>query len=176
MHLLRLLADTGGGRLLDLNNPGHNPFQHNRVKTRQPRDLWEWLLGVGIILFVFDVGLRRIQLEREEMAKAWAAVRRVVVFWNPPPKVQKTDESLAALLSRRDQVRERQRRPETAREDLFQPAQPVSMPMPGAVVGEEAPAAAAAPEPESAPPPPAEPESATSRLLAAKKRAQQRRK
>jgi uncharacterized membrane protein len=176
MHLLRLLADTGGGRLLDLRNPGHNPFQHNRVKTRQPRDFWEWLLGAAIILFVFDVGLRRIQLEREEMQRAWAAVKQVVVFWNPPPKVQKTDESLAALLSRRDAVRERQRRPEPVREDLFQPAQPVSMPIPGARADEVPAPQAPLPEPASPDAVPAEPESATSRLLAAKKRAQQRRK
>lgn len=161
--------------MLDLNNPGHNPFQHDRMKTRQPRDVWEWLLGTAIILFVFDVGLRRIQLEREEMARTWAMVKRVVVFWNPPPKVQRTDESLAALLSRRDEVRERQRRPDTAREELFRPAQPVNLPLPGEAIEEQKPASASEPAPEPATAP-AEPESATSRLLAAKKRAQHRRK
>jgi hypothetical protein len=175
-HLLRLLADLGGGRVLDPLNPADNPYLHDRVKTHQPLDVWEWLLRLAIILFVFDVGFRRIQIEREEWERAVAAVKRVVVFWNPPPKVQKTDESLAALLSRRDEVRSTQSRSEEEREELFRPTQPVTAPLPGSQPVE--PVGTNAPAPEEAPKPPEPPEqqSAASRLLAAKRRAQKRRR
>ena len=42
--LLRRLAEAGGGKLLDPLSLADNPFLHERVKTFQPRDLWEWLL------------------------------------------------------------------------------------------------------------------------------------
>lgn len=176
-HLLRRMAEVGGGRVLDPLDPGQNPFLHDRLKTFQPWDLWEWLLRILIILFVFDVGIRRIQIDREELQSALAAVKRVIVFWKPPVKVQKTDESLAALLSRRDEVRHRQARPEEAREELFQPTQTPASPLPGST-----PTEASSPAPRPAKPSPGaepaapEPQSATDRLLAAKRRAQRRRK
>jgi len=63
LSLLRRLAELGGGKLLD---PGlDNPFQLNRVRTFQPRDLWEDLLRLLIVLFVLDVALRRVDFDRE---------------------------------------------------------------------------------------------------------------
>ncbi|HWI57261.1 MAG TPA: glutamine amidotransferase, partial [Bacillota bacterium] len=55
-NLLRRLAESGGGKLLDPAQPGINPFLHDRQKTFQPRALWEWLLQCAIILFTLDVG------------------------------------------------------------------------------------------------------------------------
>jgi hypothetical protein len=173
-HLLRLLADAGGGRLLDPFNPGDNPYLLNRIKTYQPRDLWEWLLRLAILLFVLDVGFRRIQIDREEWQRGLAAVKRTVVFWNPAPKVQQTDVSLAALLTRRDEVRSRQSRPEPAREELFQPAQPVSSPLPGTESAEPQAPATPPQSPEAAAPPAQQ--TSTNRLLEAKRRAQKRRR
>jgi hypothetical protein len=176
-HLLRLLADTGGGRVLDPLNPGDNPFRHDRVKTHQPVDLWEWLLRVAIVLFVLDVAFRRIQIDREEWQRAWAAVRRTVVFWQPAPRVQQTDESLAALLARRDDVRLRQSHSDMARRDLFQPTQPVSSPIPGTVAtAAEPPPAPVIDHPPAQAGPTPETQTPTDRLLAAKRRAQQRRR
>lgn len=176
-HLLHLLAETGGGRVLDPLNPADNPYLHDRVKTFQPHDLWEWLLRLAIILFVLDVGFRRIQIEREEWERARAAVKGALMFWKPTPKVQQTDESLAALLSRRDQVRSRQVRSGDQREDLFQPTQPTASPLPSTQPSEPRPTPAA-PTVEEAPPEPAssKPQSPTDRLLAAKRRAQRRRR
>jgi len=173
-HLLRLLADAGGGRLLDPFNPGDNPYLLNRIKTYQPRDLWEWLLRLAILLFVLDVGFRRIQIDREEWQRGLAAVKRTVMFWNPAPKVQQTDVSLAALLTRRDEVRSRQSRPEPAREELFQPAQPVSSPLPGTESAEPQAPATPPQSPEAAAPPAQQ--TSTNRLLEAKRRAQKRRR
>ena len=46
LNLLRRMAESGGGKLLDPMIPTVNPFLHDRQKTFQPRDLWEWLLQV----------------------------------------------------------------------------------------------------------------------------------
>ena len=47
LNLLRRIAESGGGRVLDPTQPDNNPFTHDRTKTYQPRDLWEWLLKLA---------------------------------------------------------------------------------------------------------------------------------
>jgi hypothetical protein len=176
LNLLQRIADSSGGKVLDPSVPSANPFLHDRKKTFQPRDLWESLLKVAILLFIFDVAVRRIQIGSEEWAKATQALRRWVFFWQGVPRPAEAEESLAALLARRDQVRSTQ----TAltlepRSDLFRPAGPVIQPLPGFET-----TVPAATEPEPAPietpkpPAAAPPVTTTSRLLEAKRRAQQR--
>jgi len=175
LNLLRRLAESGGGKLLDPSATSINPFLHDRHKTFQPRDLWETVLKLAIILFVVDVGVRRIQIDRTEWLRATQTLRRWLFFWRGAPRAPEAEESLAALLARRHQVRS-QYTPAAAepRPDLFRPERPAEVPLPG----EEAPAPTAA----QAAPPSAEPTkpreeaspSTTSRLLEAKRRAQKR--
>jgi hypothetical protein len=171
LNLLRRLAESGGGKMLDPSDPTVNPFLHDRKKTFQPRDLWETLLKIAIVLFLVDVGVRRIQLDRDEWRRATQALRRKIFPGVArPPEVE---ESLTALLARRGQVRSKQTAPILEPSpDLFRPDKPVS------VLAEETTAAPAAePEPTMAPPskPGTEPEATTtSRLLEAKRRAQKR--
>jgi uncharacterized membrane protein len=169
LNLLRRLAESGGGKLLDLDNPAGSAFLHDRQKTYQPRDLWEWLLKLSLLLFPLDVAVRRIQLDREEMRRAWRKVRG----WVLPgvPREPEAEESLAALLSRREQVRSTHTAP--AR-DLFQPQKPAVLPVPSGASGAPGPAAAGGePAPEEKPAAPTA-TSTTSRLLEAKRRAQKR--
>ena len=84
--------------------PDANPFLHDRRKTFQPRDWWEWLLKLAVILFVLDVGLRRIQIERDQWQKAMVRVKQKIFFWKGVPRPAEADVSLAALLSRRDEA------------------------------------------------------------------------
>ena len=175
LNLLRRLAETGRGKLLDPMLPAVNPFSHDRLKTFQPRDLWESLLKFAIILFTLDVGVRRIQIGRDEWLRAMQALRRWLFFWRGAPRPPEAEESLAALLTRRQQVRSQQTAPAAEpRPDLFRPERPAEMSLPG----EEAPAdtpAPAAPPPAASPKPPEEPPASTaSRLLEAKRRAQKR--
>jgi uncharacterized membrane protein len=173
VSLMRRLAESAGGKMLDPDLPTPNPFLHDRQKTFQPRDLWEWLLKLAVILFVLDVGVRRIQLEREEVVKAARWVRARVFFWQPAQRPAEADESLAALLARRQQVRSSTTAPAVEpRPDLFRPERPVTEPMPG-TMREVRPATPVAPPPEE--PEPADTGSTTSRLLEAKRRAQRRR-
>ncbi len=175
LNLLRRLAESGGGKLLNPASPTDNPFLHDRRKTYQARDLWEWLLRLAIVLFVVDVGVRRIQLDREEWARGWAVVRRRVFFWEGTPRPVEAEVSLAALLARREQVRTTQAQAgNEPRPDSFRPASPAtaSSAQPGPIVAggetisvEEEPKAPASDAPVSM----------ASRLLEAKKRAQKRR-
>jgi len=127
-HLLRRIAEATGGKVLDPEMPAANPFLHDRVKTFQPRDLWEWLLKLAIILFPLDVGIRRIYLDTAEWLKVTKTLRRWLHFWRGVPRTPEADESLAALLARRDQVRARQTAPPAQPSpDLFRPQRPVTI-------------------------------------------------
>ena len=72
IHLLQQMAETSGGKMLPFQpaTPEDNPFLHDRKKTFQPHDLWQWLLQLAICLFPLDVGVRRIQLDRDEWLRA----------------------------------------------------------------------------------------------------------
>jgi uncharacterized membrane protein len=172
LNLLRRLAELGGGKVLE--PTGESPFLHDRKKTFQPQDLRDWLLAMAILLFPFDVGVRRIQLDWEQWQKGAAAVRRWIFFWKGVPRPKEADDSLAALLNRRGQVRAQQ--PTLVvppSEELFRPEKQVT-------AADDAQAAEGKKRPPGEPPPedgkkPApETASTASRLLDAKRRAQRR--
>ncbi|MCX6893871.1 MAG: VWA domain-containing protein [Verrucomicrobia bacterium] len=175
-NLLRRLAESGAGKVLDPAVPTVNPFLHDRKNTFQPRDLWEWLLKCAIVLFTVDVGVRRIQIGRDEWLRATGALRRWLFFWRGVARTPEAEESLTALLTRREQVRAQHTAPAPeASADLFRPVNAPVLPLPGEEV--------AALVPPDKPPPAAEPPtpgaesapSTASRLLEAKRRAQKRR-
>ncbi len=168
LNLLRRLAEAGGGRILD--PATDNPFLLGRLKTFQPHDLWEGLLKLLVILFVLDVGVRRVDIDREEWAKWWARTLGL----GDKRKAAQSQESLGNLLATKDRVRSVKTSAGTGEAvsvtpsaELFRPKQaPPVTGAPGSTPG--APADAAAPADASAP------TSATSRLLEAKKRAQRK--
>jgi uncharacterized membrane protein len=174
-NLLRRITETAGGKTLELNTPALNTFEHDRRRTYQPRDLWEWLLEIAILLFIVDVGVRRIQIDRDEMLRAMRFVQRKVLFWQGIPRAPESEESLAALLARRDVVRSTQTAATTEPSaDLFRPTKPVTEPLPGMALAEAPPVQTPAqPVPVAKEPAEAGP-TTTSRLLEAKRRAQRR--
>ena len=180
LPLLQRLTELGGGKLLDprrFAEVAHNPFLHDRKKTFQPHDWWEWLLQMAVILFVLDVAIRRVQIEPEQWIKAWAALQRVVVFWKPAPRVTQPDESLGALLARRDAVRAKTTAPAAQpNPELFQPKQPLSAAASlQSASGAEAESKAKPAEAPTEAKPAEKAESTASRLLEAKRRAQRKR-
>jgi len=124
-------------------------------------------------LFPLDVAVRRIQLDRDELHRAWRRVRG----WIMPgvPREPEAEESLAALLSRREQVRSKQTAPARDPAELFRPQKPGAPSTPADFAppsgGGSAPAATPAETPSADQPPPT---STASRLLEAKRRAQKR--
>lgn len=176
LNLLQRLAEAGGGKLIDPAAPADNPFIRDRQKTFQPRDWWEWLLKLAVVLFVFDVGVRRIQIDHEEWVKMLAWAKRHALFWRGVPRPVEADESLAALLARRDQVRARTNVPPVqARPELFQPQQPIVLPPKERAATPTSPAEAG-PIQEAAETsqPGDQPVSTTSRLLEAKRKAKKK--
>ena len=175
LNLLRRIAESGGGKVLDPAIPSVNPFLHDRQSTFQPRDLWEWLLKFAVVLFTVDVGVRRIQIGRDEWLRAMQAMRRRLFFWQGVPRTPEAEESLTALLARRHQVRAQHTAPAPeASADLFRPQKPPTLPLPGeeGVVIPPPQSATAATE---SPKPPDQPAPSTaSRLLEAKRRAHKR--
>ncbi len=105
LGLLRRLAEAGGGKVLGGRNPDENPFQRGRQRTFQPWDLWEWLLKAAVILFPVDVAIRRVQIDLDEWRRAGERLLRWLLFWRKGFEKARPDESLAALLARRDRVR-----------------------------------------------------------------------
>jgi Ca-activated chloride channel homolog len=175
LNLLRRIAESGGGKMIEPSDPKANPFLHDRRKTFQPRDLWESLLKFAIILFTLDVGVRRIQIGREEWLKAAQALRRWLLFWRGVPRAPESEESLAALLARREQVRSQHPGPAVEpSEDLFRPQQAPAMPLPGEEGAPTQPPLAPAAPAEPTKPSEEPPSSTASRLLEAKRRAQKR--
>ncbi|MDA1275753.1 MAG: VWA domain-containing protein [Verrucomicrobia bacterium] len=176
LNLLRRLSETGRGKMLDPGNPLDNPFLHDRKKTFQPLDLWGWLVRFMIILFPLDVGIRRIQIDRDEWLRATENLRRMLFFWKTTARPTQADESLAALLSRRDRVRSIHT-PLGAEPDprLFQPDKPATSDIgasPFSIRTEPSPQPVVVEEKEAAQP--AEETSTTSKLLEAKRRAKNR--
>jgi uncharacterized membrane protein len=164
LNLLERLATLGGGRVLD---PARdNPFRLDRLKTSRPVDLWENLLRCMVVLFVFDVGVRRLDIDRGEWSK-WLTALRIKAGLGGPPRPAASDESLAALLARRDAVRARRDTAATppAPERLFQPRDVPA----GAAPASPPPTADIEPTPPAAP---SQPQSeGLDRLLAAKRKA-----
>jgi len=169
VNLLRRLVEGGGGRTLSLTNaadPAANPFLHDRQRTFQPRDLWEWLLQLALFLFVADVGVRRIYLDRAEWLTATATLRRYLFFWRGKARPVGADESLGALLARRDAVRARHTPPAAPSPELFQPARPETAILPPSET-----LAVPKTAPEAPPPAATDRTNVTSRLLDANRRA-----
>jgi len=175
LHLLQRLSEAGNGKMLEPTVSTDNPFLLDRKKTFQPRDLWEWLLRSAILLFVLDVGVRRIQIDREEVARLVAVIRRYLPFLQPARSRPQAEESLAALLARRDSVRSQHTAP-AAQPDpaLFKPQHMSADPLPGFESATQQPPAEPIVESTEAHPAATPPGSTTSRLLEAKRRAQRR--
>ncbi len=175
LPLLRRLAELGGGKVLDPLK--ENPFRINRIKTFQPRDLWDLLLKLVVCLFLVDVGIRRVDIDREEWAK-WMRNLRARLGFGDRRKAAETEESMAALLARKNEVRSQRAGradpvvviPSAPNPDLFRPRQTPTAPTEGSG-GHPNPAASPADGPAPAPEPP----SGTDRLLEAKRRAKKKR-
>jgi uncharacterized membrane protein len=169
-HLLRRLAESGGGKILDPRL--ENPFQLRREKTFQPEELWPLLLKLAIILFVLDVAVRRVQIDREEWLKATQTFRRWLLFWKPVPRPAQADESLAALLTRREQIRSTQTAP-APDPGLFRPKETPNL-QPGTPGSARTTVQPQHPAMKPTSSHPAEPTSTTDRLLEAKRRARKK--
>ncbi len=191
--LLRQIAEAAGGKILDAGGPAEAFFRRDRppVATRTP--LWPLLLLVAALLFPVDVGVRKLDVGRRELAAVRDAVLRRIPLVRRllAPKKAVEDPTLAALQAKIRSLRSRPPaadggpRAGEADRGAGTPASarrfeaPASASAPGPVGSPvtEAKPAAAPPPPKPAepkPPAPAEGGSYMDRLLDAKKRAKEK--
>jgi len=105
--LLSRLAALTDGRVLTPDNVSA-PFEHNLRSVQSANDLWPLLLLLAILLLPFDVGIRRIGLNRGDFIRAREALRRRL-GWQPAPApvAAHSTPDMAALFSAKERTRER---------------------------------------------------------------------
>jgi Mg-chelatase subunit ChlD len=80
-NFLDTLAKRTGGRLI------HDPEQaliHDLPAVGAPRQLWPYLLALTALLFVADVGVRRVRITGPEMRAAYYKVRKRLGYVDVP--------------------------------------------------------------------------------------------
>jgi Ca-activated chloride channel homolog len=80
-NFMEALAKRTGGRLI------HEPdqaFLHDLPAVGAPRQLWPYLLVLVALLFVVDVGVRRVRITGPEMRAAYYKVRRRLGYLDEP--------------------------------------------------------------------------------------------
>lgn len=120
--LLQRISTRSNGLTLQQDNTNDNPFLHHRVRTQQPFDLWKYLLMGTILLFPFDVGVRRIQIDRDEWNRLTENLRRLIPFHKRDSETGGVrDQSMSALLATRERIRRDQTERSSSPERLFNP-------------------------------------------------------
>ncbi|MDQ7025916.1 MAG: VWA domain-containing protein [Anaerolineae bacterium] len=97
-RLLTIIADVTGGQ-----NLGDNPADSFAI-TQEPRTaiapIWHWLLLAAILLFPFDIAIRRLIITRSDIKRL-----RLFVFGDDTNAAP--DERLSSLFIARDRAREK---------------------------------------------------------------------
>jgi uncharacterized membrane protein len=128
-------------------------FAHTQNAPLATRPVWPWLLLVAALLLPFDVGVRRLAIDRRDVQKAWNAIG---VRWQAKQAARGSVPARSERLTTLFQAKQR------TRVERVEPIEP-----PPADRTEAAPPAAPPPD-RSTPPPDA---TATASTLLAKKRA-----
>ncbi len=96
-HLLESLASRTGGRAIV--DPA-DAMTHDLPAVGAPRPLWPWLLVLTALLFVADVGVRRIRVSGRELRAAYRAVRhRLGYVDDAPTPTRSTTDSVPSMPS-----------------------------------------------------------------------------
>jgi uncharacterized membrane protein len=82
--LLERIAKRTGGRLI---TDPQQAFVHDLPSVAAPRSLWPFLLVIAALLFVLDVGVRRVRITSPELRAAYYAVRRRLGYVDIPPSL-----------------------------------------------------------------------------------------
>jgi Mg-chelatase subunit ChlD len=80
-NFLDALAKRTGGRLI---RDPEQAFIHDLPAVGAPRPLWPYLLALAALVFVADVGVRRVRITGPEMRAAYYAVRRKLGYVDAP--------------------------------------------------------------------------------------------
>jgi Ca-activated chloride channel family protein len=103
-YLLSQIASLTGGRT---NPPLDALFQRLKTDVRTSRDVWYALVIAALLLFILDIAVRRIFIERKQVEALIAVLERVVERLTPVPAKGGVEETLAALKQRKETVAHR---------------------------------------------------------------------
>lgn len=106
--LLGQVAARTGGEVRPLTDPAA-VFAHPPQQVTRAWELWPWLLGLALLLFPFDVAVRRVIFGQRELAsaRAWVA-ERVQRRGQPAPREEPT---LGTLFEAKQRATRRESRP-----------------------------------------------------------------
>jgi hypothetical protein len=110
--LLRRIAGLTGGRELSLEGLSA-AFDHNLPPATREVALWPWLLLLAALLLPLDVGVRRLGVTREDLARAWSELRERGGGRSkqPVPAGAGPASQMASLMDAKARTRERLDRP-----------------------------------------------------------------
>lgn len=175
---LNRLAEASRGALAALDAPSA-AFVNPGFRATAARPLWQEFLSAALLLLPFDIGVRRLALERRDLVRAWERLAaRLVRRPAPAGGEPVTAERMSTLLRAKDRVEERLRsqqedpappRQAQGSRQPKPPAETLEIPAPGKPAD-----APPAPEPAPSPEDPDGDLSTTAALLA-RKRARKRR-
>jgi hypothetical protein len=83
-NFLDTLAKRTGGRLI---REPEQAFVHDLPAVGAPRPLWPYLLALAALIFVADVGVRRVRITGPELRAAYYAVRKRLGYVDQPVAV-----------------------------------------------------------------------------------------
>ncbi len=172
--LLEQIASVAGGKTISEDeamrvDADKNPFRHDLPPPTAAQDVWPSLLFWSVVLFLFDVGVRRISLDlsrmRPAVAIAWAYVRGKKIEATAPETMDKLRQRKREVVRELDEAR-------AARRFESTPDSVVTESVTADAAGSARPARPARPAhaPQVTPEQQKEQDTYTSRLLKAKKK------
>jgi hypothetical protein len=147
-RLLAALRDATGGQALAGETAATDVWRHDVPASIAAQDLWPWLVILAMLLWPLDVGVRRLNIGRRDLAAARAWVGARWTGWRSPAARTAAAEQLLATRGRATGS--------GARASLSTAVAPAPTTEPSRAAGGDPPAAASAgsPLPTKAPVPP----------------------
>jgi Ca-activated chloride channel family protein len=101
--LLSQIAEATGGRVMSGTD---NPFDRTGSKVPVKKDVWPFLLVLGIVAFPVDVAIRKLAIRKTDVRIAydWVVSRLSMMRTKPAPEPER-QATMSALLSRKQELR-----------------------------------------------------------------------
>ncbi len=104
VSLLARVSEATGGSVISADASGLNLFERHAEKTR-PHEIWESLILAALLLLPVDIGIRRLNITREQILNARYRIESKFRRATPEPLEAEAGASLAQLKDARARVR-----------------------------------------------------------------------
>lgn len=103
--LMSQVASITGGKV---DPPVTDFFRRDNQRVQNVQDLWYHLLWIALVLFLYDIAVRRIFLDEEQRAQIAAFIKKLVPSAPQRATVEAVTGTLGALKARHTELREKQ--------------------------------------------------------------------